>query len=355
MNLLMVTRRVDVDDDRVGYTHRLINCLAKRVAGLGVICLERGRVELPPEVRLFSMGKEKGYGRLREFMNYQRALAVLAPKADVIFGHMNPIYTILAAPWAKLFRRKLVMWYAHGHVSRQLKLAHLFVDKVVTPTPESFRLPSRKLQVIGHAIDTRLFHPAPEQQPTNGTINLLSVSRLSPVKDIECILQALYTLIHQHNISKLHLRIVGGPGTPKQVEYVEMLRGMANDLGLDDKVSFVGAVGYQETVRFYQSAHLFLSMSRTGSLDKSNLEAMACGCLPLSCNQAQAAWMNREGFGLLNTPEGDAQALAQNMCRLLEMEPAKRQVMQEKVRRMVVKEHDVEDFVERLCRVFENV
>ncbi len=352
MNLLMVTRRVDMDDDVVGYAHGLINCLAKKVAWLGVICLERGHVELPVKVQLFSMGKEKGYGRLREFMNYQRALAYLAPKADVIFGHMNPVYTILAAPWAKFLRRKLVMWYTHAHVSRQLKLAHLLVDRVVTATKTGFQLPSHKVSIIGHAIDTSLFRPEPKKK-ANNSIKLLSLGRFSPVKNIECMLKAMQILISDRNINKLTLDVVGGPGTPEHIEYSKMLHRMVSDLGLEKNVSFVGPVTYQNTIGFFRSADIFLHLTPY-SLDKALLEAMACGCLPISCNQAYTNWVSDLGLDMLAVSNGNPRALAQKIVQLSEAKPIQRHAMQDKVRRLVVEKHDLEGFVERLCRVFED-
>jgi glycosyltransferase involved in cell wall biosynthesis len=182
MNVLMVTQRLDMDDDVLGFVHGFIKCLSNKVAGLGIICLEQGRTDLPAKVKIFSMGKEQGRGRLGRFINYQRAMAHLAPKAQVIFGHMNPVYTILAAPWAKLFRRKMVMWYAHGYVGNRLKLAHWLADSVVTATSAGFRIPSHKVRVIGQCIDTNRFYPSPQKRP-KGCFKLLSLGRISPVTD----------------------------------------------------------------------------------------------------------------------------------------------------------------------------
>ncbi len=353
MNLLMVTRRVDIDDERVGFVHRLIERLAERVDELGVICLECGRIELPARVRVFSMGKEKGNRRFTEFMNYQRALAAMLPRAEVIFGHMNPIYTILAAPWSKLMRRKLVMWYAHGSVSHRLRLAHFLADEVATSTPEGFRLPSRKLRIIGQCIDTQLFHPAAERRPQE-RINLLSLGRLSPVKNVECILQAMYILIHKWNISHVHLQIAGSPATPEQADYSRMLQDMVTELGLNERVSFIGPVNYRKTVDFYQSAHIFINQSNTGSLDKAILEAMACGCLPLSCNQAYVAWTTGHHLRMLNTHDNNPQTLADGITRLIKLEPDKRRALEMRVRQLVVDEHNMEVFLDRLLGVFKN-
>lgn len=353
MNLLMVTRKVDMDDDRVGFVYRLIQCLSGHVSNLGVICLERGRTDLPANVQIFSMGKEKGYGRLKEFFNYQRALLTLAPESEVIFGHMNPIYTILAAPWAKLLHRKLVMWYAHGYVSNQLQVAHYLADQVVTSTPRGFGLASQKVKTIGQCIDTDLFYPAPEKRP-EPYINLLSVSRLSPTKNIDLILKALDVLIHQFNYKNLRLNIVGAPATTEQNAYLKMLLDLTKELKLEKFVNFVGAVNYQKTVEFYQSSHVFVNMSNTGSLDKAILEAMSGGCLPISCNQAFTEWISEEELNIFTTPEDDYNSLALNLSFLVKLEAARRMALENQVRQLVVDNHNIEDFINRLYRVFEN-
>jgi hypothetical protein len=119
LRVLMITQKVDLDDDVLGFTHTWVNELAERVAHLHVLALLVGRCELRDNVMLYSMGKERGAGRLRRFLKFNRVVAplMLRRQVDVVFVHMVPLYALLAALWTKLARVPMVLWYAHGHVS----------------------------------------------------------------------------------------------------------------------------------------------------------------------------------------------------------------------------------------------
>ena len=72
MKLLMITRKVDKDDGLAGFTYNWIKKLAGQVEFLYVMCLEKGNISgLPTNVEVYSLGKEKGKNRFKEFINFQ--------------------------------------------------------------------------------------------------------------------------------------------------------------------------------------------------------------------------------------------------------------------------------------------
>ena len=86
------------------------------------------------------------------------------PQVDGVFAHMMPIYSVLAGPWCKLFRKKLIQWYTHKSVDFKLKLANIAVDNFATASKESFRLKTKKpVRILGHGIDITHFAPQNEQ------------------------------------------------------------------------------------------------------------------------------------------------------------------------------------------------
>src|SRR5262245_14078144 len=103
MKLLFVTQRLDEDDDVLGITVPWIRALATRVAAVHVLALSVGRVRLPPNVTVHSMGKERGAGKAGQFGRFQGTLAHLAAQRelDAIVVHIVPLYAILAAPIAR--------------------------------------------------------------------------------------------------------------------------------------------------------------------------------------------------------------------------------------------------------------
>ena len=58
---------------------------------------------------------------------------------------------------AKNFQKKTLLWYTHKAVNWKLKLAEKLVDKIFTASKESFRLPSKKVEITGHGIDLEKF------------------------------------------------------------------------------------------------------------------------------------------------------------------------------------------------------
>ena len=59
MRLLIVTQKVDREDDLLGFFHQWIIEFAKHCESVTVICLEEGSHRLPSNVRVFSLGKER--------------------------------------------------------------------------------------------------------------------------------------------------------------------------------------------------------------------------------------------------------------------------------------------------------
>src|SRR3989339_374793 len=69
------------------------------------------------------------------------------------------------------------------------KLAEKLTDKIFTASKESFRLPSKKVEVTGHGIDLDKFKPA-EIKKDGSKFKIISVGRISPVKNYEIMINA---------------------------------------------------------------------------------------------------------------------------------------------------------------------
>ena len=163
MRLLIVTQKVDKNDQNLGFFHRWIIEFAKHCQSIVVICLEEGRHELPANVKVLSLGKEKkNFQFLKKFVyvnNFYRYIWNQRKNYDVVFVHMNPIYVVLGG-WAwKLFGKPVTLWYTHKSVDLKLRVAEKFVQKIFTASKESFRLHSKKVMVTGHGVDIDKFSP----------------------------------------------------------------------------------------------------------------------------------------------------------------------------------------------------
>jgi len=362
MKLLMITRKIDRYDPLAGFAYGWVKKIAQNLDNLKVLCLEKGDIsDLPANVEIHSLGKEKGTSRFGRFWHFQILALKLVPSVDGIFCHMNPEYTIAIAPYAKIFNKKIVSWYTHGTVTPKLKMMEKVANVILTASKESFRLPSKKVIVTGHGIDTAFFHPpAPGQEtiskfylagrkPGNlSAFKILSIGRISPTKDYESLIKAIDILVNDKKITGLKVNIIGGPGLPQHQIYLDSLEEMVSVMKLQGIVSFLGAISNIETVGHYQDADLFVNLSHTGSVDKAVLEAMSCGSLVLTSNEAFTPILGPDFIVLSNNP----QKLAEKIEWVIKLSAEQKKATKEKLRAEVVKHHDLDNLAIKIIEQF---
>ena len=59
MKLLITTQTVNINDPVLGFFHRWLKEFAENCEQVTVICLQVGEYQLPPNVKVISLGKEK--------------------------------------------------------------------------------------------------------------------------------------------------------------------------------------------------------------------------------------------------------------------------------------------------------
>lgn len=311
MKILIICQKVDDNDDLLGAFMGWIREFAKKVDEVRVICLYKGSYNLPPNVQVFSLGKERGVSRIGRWFNFYATFFKILPKFDVIFSHMCPIYAIAASP-ARLFGKRNTMWYAHGQVSLTLRLSIFLSNLIFTSSKKGCRVKSDKIRVVGQGVDTDLFAIDKNVEPDG---DVLTVGRISPSKHLEILIEAADLLIKNQR-PNLKVKIIGQEGLPSQRPYFDHLRQLVKEKGLESNISFPGAVANRQTVGYYQKSRLFVNMSTTGSLDRAVLEAMSCGLPVLTCNEAYEDILERK---YLYEPE-DFRDLAKKIDQVLKEE-----------------------------------
>jgi len=239
----------------------------------------QGETDLPPNVRVISLGKERGVSRLARAIRFGQAMAASISEADGVLAHMSPTFAIAAAPFAKLRHLPLIMWYTHRHVDFKLRLATALCDAIVTASLESFRLPTPKLKVLGHGIDPEQFFPSETRLPTKPPL-LLAVGRLSPIKRYELLIAAV-KLLRTRRVP-FHCAIAG-EAPPGGDSYAASLRTLA-----EGQVEFLGAVPHEAIPLWYHRSALAVNLCPTGGLDKAVLEALFCARPVVVTNQSFA-------------------------------------------------------------------
>jgi glycosyltransferase involved in cell wall biosynthesis len=352
MHLLWFNLATDVDDAALGFTTSWIRAVAERVTRIHVVTMRSGRFDLPENVRVFSAGKERGYGVARRVARfYQHLLHVLRSEpVDVCFSHMMPAFTVLSAPLLMPMRVPIVTWYAHPAVTTTLRAAHHLSDRMVTSVPGAYRYRQDKLSVIGQGIDIE--HFSPSARGVDEPPMILCAGRISPVKDHKTLLRAA-ALLREH-LGHFQVVILGSAARPSDEAYIESLGVSVRELGLEENVIFRPAVALEEMPDWYRRATLHVNLTAAGFGDKVALEAMACGVPSVVANVDFRETLGRHHEQLFFRP-GDATDLSRKLSSVLTLPGKGRVEMGSYLREQILRLHSLTALGRRLVDIFERL
>lgn len=353
MRLLLLNLATDADDPILGFTTIWIQKIATLTTAIDVITMRAGRIDVPNNVSVYSVGKEKGYSELRRFVEFYRILWRLLRqhRYDGCFAHMMPLFAVMAAPLLKTKRIPIVLWYAHKSVTLTLRLATFLANRVVTPSSESFRISSPKVRVIGHGIDTAMFAPLPTNDHTEAMFRIVTVGRLSRIKRLELLIQGVAEFARAHPDIRILFTVVGAPMTAQDHDYYQRLQEQAAAFRLEERICFEGSRPYQQIPLCYQQADCFISMSDTGSIDKATLEAMSCGVIPIMTNHSFATSFD-ERLAMLCLIQPNPELLAEHLFCVASLHIEERRRIGQQLRELVVREHSLSTLSQKIINEF---
>jgi glycosyltransferase involved in cell wall biosynthesis len=338
MKLLICTQAVDLDDPVLGFFHRWIAEFSRRFETVHVICLKEGRHELPKNVFVHSLGKEKGRSRITYVLNFYRYSWKFHREYDAVFVHMNQEYVLLGAPLWNLLRKRVSMWRNHYAGSFLTRTAVFFCDNVFCTSKNSYTARFAKSTLMPVGIDTAFFAPAKEA-PKPGSI--LFLGRLDPTKRVHVFVRALKTL-HEQGVS-FFADIVGDPSDPAS-NYAHDVRSLAASLCLENVLAMQGAVTNNAARDLFRSHAIYCNLSKQGHFDKTMLEAAACGALVVATNDALREMLPETLIPVVD----DVGSTARSLQAALEMPEEKRRMITQASRAHVEREHSLSLLAERL-------
>ncbi len=347
MRIVMFVQQVDERDWLRAFTLDWIRGLAARVERVDVITLEQGKATLPANVFVHSMGKERGYGRVRELLEYYRILWHLIRHVDVLFCHMTPRYSWLAAPVAALFRKPQVLWYTHRQDDWELRLALMACRFVTTAVPDSFPIKSPKVRALGHGIDNNFFAPDANSKPASPPL-IVHVARLMPIKHQATLLRALASE------TEAHAAFVGAVPQGEDDSYLVQLQALAQSLGVLDHVTFTGGISAEAVRDLYRRTAIAVNLSPPGLFDKAALESMLTGIPTIVSNPAFDSLLG-DHVGLLRIADpDDVRGLTSALRQLLALPVDKLAALAQETRERVIAQHSLDGLMDRLVAVMED-
>jgi glycosyltransferase involved in cell wall biosynthesis len=210
-------------------------------------------------------------------------------------------------------RRRGLVWFAETALVHSRFTAHELQE------PTGF--PEERLHVLPHFVDGRRFMPESPGFDVRKELGLsdeqllLFVGRLAPNKGVPVLVEALKHLVDIK--PAVHLAIAGDCSDVYQSE-AEHCRRRAFDLGIFDRVHFLGQVSEDKLPDLYRSASVFVMPSRHEGFCIPVLEAMASG-LPVIAARAGALPETIGSAGLTFAMD-DSEDLARRLRRVLARE-----------------------------------
>lgn len=304
MKLLILTQKIDKNDDVLGFFHRWVEEFAKHCEKITVVCLGKGKYDIPENVKVLSLGKEEGVSHARYIFRFYRHIWRERKEYDTVFVHMNQEYVLLGGLLWRAWGKKVALWRNHKKGGIFTKIAVTLSYVVFCTSPFSYTARFKKTKIMPVGIDTELFKKDPYKERQRNSI--LCLGRISPVKNVDVLIDALVLLDTEGVNFKLTLV---GDALPKDKEYMTMLQSKAKPLLEKGRIMFTGGVPNNKTPEFYSRHEVYVNLTDSGSFDKTILEAMASECLVFVSNSTLE--------GILPAPflfkEKDAHDLAQKL------------------------------------------
>lgn len=296
-------------------------------------------------------------GRFRDWRARARDRRALE-SADIVLCHFGP-NGLRASRSARPGRRAQLWTIFHGYDLSSYILSEgrgvyrtLFArgDRFL-PISELWRsslvdlgCPQERILLVRTGVDCEAL---PFAERTAGpVVRILSVGRLVEKKGVEIALRALARLPRDLGDWRYE---VGGSGP-----LLEDLKRLAGELGLDDRVEFLGSLDSAAVRRRLEAADIFLLPSLTAKngdmegIPVALMEAMASGACVVSTHHSGIPELVAHGACGLLAQEGDVDDLVVQLKRAL-AEPALRQALARRARRKVEAEFNQKTLQDELA------
>ncbi len=299
--------------------------------------------------------------QLLEAMETRRAGLPLIAAADVVHVHSNTWMNQVAARLARKQGKPYVLthygteiWHHDGR-NRAFKTLNrearhvTFYSAALLARARELNVPLREASVVYPAVDI-LFSPLgpPEREAVraplvgSGETLLFNVKRLHPLADHATLLRAFARLDPSQIKAKL---VIAGSGEER-----ERLETLALELGISNRVRFLGLVANHEVAKLHAAADLFVLSSRLEATPTVVLEALACGTRVVSTDNPGGLELG-EMFpdDLRIVPKEDPQALADGIAASLR----ENRRISERTARLVDERFSLRGLVDRYSRIYE--
>jgi glycosyltransferase involved in cell wall biosynthesis len=335
--IVFVTQQFDPDDPTLGLVVAQVAAIAERVDEVVVVADRVVTEALPANARW------RSFASLTQLGRGARLLAAVAQelpglrRSGAVVAHQIPKYAIVLAPLVRPARVPLLLWWSHWKMDLVVRTAEAVSTRVVSVGPTTFPKPSRKLVMLGQAIDVDRF--AGERVPHEGPLRAVAIGRYSPAKGLETIVRAL------ERVPELRLDLYGPELNEDERRERSTLERLVAGLGLGERVAIRGALTRAQVVEVLAGADVLVN-NAPGGADRIVYEAAASGIPVLASNRAHADLLDPDAFYRRDDP-GE---LAARLAALVALPAFERDETGRRLRERVRRSHSVDSWADGLLR-----
>ena len=168
-----------------------------------------------------------------------------------------------------------------GELAQQADLLIASTGDEMQELIDGYRAAPDRVFVVPPGVDLAMFQPLDRADSRrqigygSGRL-LLFVGRLERLKGVEVAIRAM-GLLHDRAHEDLRLLVLGEDSRDGDESEKERLKAVASELGVRDRVDFIGSVAHHELPYFYSAADVCVMPSYSESFGLVALEAQACG------------------------------------------------------------------------------
>ena len=344
MKLLILTQKVDKNDAVLGFFHTWVREFAKHCDEVTIVALGVGEYDLPENVRVFSLGKEKGgQTRFNYIYRFYRYVWHERKRYDHVFVHMNDEYVVLGGWLWRMKGKPIAHWRNHPKGGWMIDLAMRFSTTVYATSPYAYvkRQYSDRVTLMPVGVDTDTFTPTVGGGPPD-LRSILFFGRISPIKKVHLFLESLLLLRDQG--VEFNAQIIGDPHNPEDTAYVAELNNFIREHELSDRVTIAPGIPNRDAPELYRRYGVYVNLTTTGSYDKTIFEAMASGLLVITSNRALEGSLP----SVFLAKEDDPESLAECLKNALASTSKQREEYRQQLREYVIERHSLKELAKRL-------
>ena len=274
--LLYLNLSTNEKDVSLGFSNSWLSKFADEFESVDLISLNKSsnnQTEFK-NVNIFGIAESEKLSKIDKYLKLKKLVKDLTRKNDyaICFSHMSPLLSIIANWYNKNKKTISILWYTHPTPKELIKkivlyMSLFFNNKIVTASESSFPYFSKKVNVIGHAIDYDAFLIKKTNVSNNDFVILSRISKSKNLElSIDCFLKSKF---NQYSIT-----VIGDAVTDTDMEYKSFL---TEKYKKNNNVIFKGMIPHKELPDILRSYSYHINSTPPGFYDKSVLETLAAG------------------------------------------------------------------------------